>query len=128
MLYNPCNAAGFRLLLALAVLLVTWQALTSSPAVPPSLGDKALHALVFVGLAFLTDSGWPHRLFDWRQLGWLTLYGALLEALQYLVPGRTASLADLAADVAGLVVYWLVLGPLLRRWFGAEPTSPTPQP
>jgi VanZ family protein len=125
---SPCNAAGLRLVLALALLLVAWQAVTPAPLGPPGLNDKLLHVLVFVALAFLADGGWPERPFGLRPFFWLLLYGAALEGAQYLAPGRTASLDDLGADAAGLLVYWLALGPLLRRWFGSGVRSETPQP
>ena len=128
MLFSPCNAAGLRLLLALALLLIGWQAVTPSPLGPPGVNDKLLHALVFVGLAFLAEGGWPERPFGWRSFAWLALYGGVLEVAQYFAPGRDASLADLGADVAGLLVYSFVLGPWLRRRFGAAVRSGTPQP
>jgi VanZ family protein len=119
LLYSRCNAAGFRLLLALALLLGTWQALTPAPLAPAAVDDKLLHAAGFLLLALLTDIAWPEHGFGWRAFGALALYGALIEGLQALSATRSAELGDWLADLAGLLVFALLLGPALRRRFGA---------
>ncbi|MFM1891434.1 MAG: hypothetical protein RLZ44_511 [Pseudomonadota bacterium] len=126
MLYSRCNAAGFRLLLGLALLLGTWQALTPAPLAPSSIDDKLLHAVVFVVLAFLTDIAWPDHDFGWRAFLGLALYGALIEGLQALTATRSAELGDWLADLAGLLAFALLLGPALRRRFGRAPTDGRP--
>jgi VanZ family protein len=114
MLYSRCNAAGFRLILGLALMVVTWFAL--SPAPPgPAVNDKLAHAATFLALAFIVDVAWPERRFGWRDGLTLAAYGGLLELAQYLVVARTPSLGDFAADTGGILGYALVLGPLLRR-------------
>jgi VanZ family protein len=63
-----------------------------------------LAAAVLLSLGFL-GTGAAHRATDSvRALtigGLLASYGAALEALQYFVPGRTPSIADLGANIAG---------------------------
>jgi VanZ family protein len=113
---SRCNSAGFRLMLGIALLLITWQSLVPNP-VPAAevIGDKVLHALGFLLLGFLADAGWPNRPFDWRKFAPLGIYGLGIEGLQALVPGRVASLGDLLADAAGLVVYGLIAWVIGRR-------------
>lgn len=113
---SRCNSAGFRLILGLALLLISWQSLTPDP-VPAAevISDKLLHVLAFVVLGFLADAGWPDRPFDWRKYAPLALYGVLIEGTQSLIPGRQASLADLAADAVGLTVYGTIAWIIARR-------------
>jgi VanZ family protein len=62
--------------------------------------DKLIHFIVFGGMAFFiwlaTGGRWP--LIVWAVV---VLVGALDETQQIYTPGRTASLADFAADGAG---------------------------
>ncbi len=117
MLYSRCNAIGFRLLLGLALLLIAWQSLTPAPLPDGGLNDKLLHGLAFLGLAFLVDGSWPRAPFGRSQFLWLAGYGAAIEGLQWLGGARTLSLGDWLADLAGLLLYLLLLGPWLRRRF-----------
>ena len=103
-------------MLALAVLIMTWQSLTPAPLGADSVNDKLAHFLAFVVLAFLADAGWEDGQFGPAPMALLAGYGALIEILQSFVAGRTASLADLGADILGLLVYWLLLSPLIRRF------------
>jgi len=86
------------------------------------LPDKALHFAVYSVLGatlahgrFHAAPGVPHA--GMVALG--TLYGATDEWHQAYVPGRTPSVGDWAADVAGVAVgytiAWLVASVLLRR-------------
>ncbi len=104
----------FRLGLTLALLLVTWLALTSSSPAMPGQSDKLGHLLAFLALAFLTDFAFPQRGFDAGKFLPLLGYGLGLELLQSTLPHRFGSAADLLADAAGLALYALLL-PLLRR-------------
>ncbi len=113
---SPCDRTGARLLLALALVVVAWLML--SPAVGRGgipINDKLAHLLVFAGLALLTHASWPDRDFDWLLALPLLAYGATLEGLQYFVPGRFFSWADILADAAGLLLYGLLLPRLLPR-------------
>jgi VanZ family protein len=103
-------------MLALALLLITWQSLVPNPVPAAELaGDKPLHALAFVLLGFLADAGWPERPFDWRKFVPLGFYGLAIEGIQAFVPGRVASVGDLLADAAGLLVYGLIAWLIGRR-------------
>ena len=77
-----------------------WAALADS-ADPAAHTDKILHFGLFLLLGALAARGWPHP--RGRVVAWLGLFllGCLTEWLQQFVPGRGASVFDLAADVAG---------------------------
>lgn len=112
---SPCNRAGFRLVLILALLVITWLTLTPSPgALTQSINDKLAHTLAFLVLAFLSHGSWPDQNFDWRFIVPLMAYGLLLELLQHFIPNRFFSLLDLIADWGGVLLY-LALIPLVSR-------------
>ena len=86
-------------------------------------GDKAAHAIMYGGLALLV----ARALADvprWRTtmatLALVALIAAGDEAHQQFIPGRTASLHDWFADVAGAGIALLVSGAVLGR---REPAS-----
>lgn len=113
---SPCNQAGARLMLALALMIITWMALTPSPGVlQQSVNDKLGHTLAFLLLALLAHASWSHRHFDWRLALPLLGYGVAIECIQYFVPNRFFSLLDILADAGGIGLYWLLL-PLLAHW------------
>ena len=115
-LFTTQHSTAFRLLLAAAVILFTWQTLTPHPVpLPIHNGDKLAHAGAFFALAFLVDGAWPNRPLGWRMLLLLTVYGGAIELAQHYVPNRDTSALDLAADVAGLLLYAGPVGPWLRR-------------
>jgi len=114
---SRCNSVGFRLMLGLALVIITALALMPDPQpVDSELPiDKITHLAAFLVLAWLTDGGWPqHGFVAWK---WVPLlaYGLAIELVQITVPGRFFDLADLAADGAGLAVYGLAVLPMLRR-------------
>lgn len=111
---SPCNAVGARLLLLLSLLIITSMALTPAPGeIQQSVNDKLGHALAFLLLAFLVHASWPEFKFRWRQLIPLLSYGVALECAQYFIPNRYFSLLDMAADLAGIILYVLLI-PLIR--------------
>ena len=110
------DRAGSRLLLGLALALVTWLALTPQPVEmsPGLLLDKWSHLLAFLVLAFLTDASWPDRPFGLGKWGLLAGYGVALELVQMHIPNRLFDVADIVANLAGIGLYALVLVRLLR--------------
>ncbi len=113
---SPCNRAGARLLLALALFVATWLMLApggEGPGLP--INDKVAHLLTFAVLALLTHASWPERDFDGRLGLPLLAYGIAIECIQYFVPGRFFSVADILADGAGILLYALLLPRLLPR-------------
>ena len=88
---SPCNAAGARLALGLALLVITGMALTPTPGeVQLSVNDKLGHAMAFLLLGFLSHASWPEIKFGWRQVSALIGYGLTLEFIQYLFPTDTS--------------------------------------
>lgn len=79
-------------------------------------GDKLNHAFAYIVLMLyfgqLVGGGWRRRLLV---VSALLGYGILIECLQALLPPRTAELADLAANLTGMAIGWLLLGSALGR-------------
>ncbi len=99
-----------RWLIAGLVLLVSVLAFALVPALwlwPGGPGgfwhmpDKWLHGMTFLLLA-LWFSGQYARHAYWKLASGLLIFGALIEACQYLVPYRSAQFGDMLADVAGI--------------------------
>ena len=119
MAISRCNSVGARLLLGLALMIVTYMMLTPQPPEPEILAfagaDKLVHFLSFLGLAFLADAGWAEHGFDARKYLPLLVYAATVEALQHFVPGRQLDAWDLLANASGIMLYGLAVLPALRR-------------
>jgi VanZ family protein len=65
--------------------------------------DKLRHLAAFCVLAWVAVQGWGHgRAAGWRIGTALLAFGVFIELVQAQVPGRHASLADVAADAAGI--------------------------
>lgn len=116
---SRCNTAGVRLLLGLALIVITWLALTPQPvAMQPGLHiDKWSHLAAFLVLALLTDLSWPERRFDLGKWLPLAAYGVILELVQMQIPNRMFDPADVIADLLGLALYAL-LGTRVLRLLG----------
>lgn len=103
--------APWARLMAYAGLLFALSSLPSVPLEPAwPQGDKLLHLLAYIPLGWLAHGAfaglrqlgrrpWRLRL---AALGAAALYAASDEWHQALVPGRTADLADWAADLLGI--------------------------
>lgn len=112
---SRCNTIGFRLLLALSIIIITWMAITPIPeGLQSSVNDKVGHLLAFLYLSFMTHASWSKDTFSWRLRLPLIGYGIFLEVAQYFVPERQFSVADIVADAAGVYLYLLLL-PLVVR-------------
>ena len=110
------NRSYVRLLFGAVLGLLTYMSLHPSPPdMPDGLQlDKWAHLSAYFVLAYLIDASFPRREFGYPKWAFLLVYGLLIEALQTLVPGRTFSLVDLLANMAGVGVYVL----LIRRKLG----------
>ena len=102
--------------LALALAIVRWS-LAPQPPVPESLiPDKVGHALAYFTLA-LVGSGIavPERL--WLTMLRCFLIGGALEIAQALfTEHRSAEWGDLLADLAGILVAWLITAQGRAGW------------
>lgn len=94
-----------RAAFVLAVLVVIVGSLTPAAEMPEiAVSDKIQHFAAYAGLAFLALVGWPRQgPFGWPVMS-VVVAGPTIEVLQHLVPGRSASVGDAAADIAGVVI------------------------
>lgn len=76
--------------------------------------DKVLHAGALFGFALLLDLATTRSFWRW-QVPVLVFYGGLIEILQSLTPWRSFSVGDFAADVLGILLYWLLWRLALRK-------------
>ena len=77
---------------------------------PPdvNLNDKVIHAVVFFGFALLVDLASSRKPFWlWKGLP-LLAYGIGIEVVQYFAPFRSFSVADMVADFAGILIYFIL--------------------
>lgn len=75
--------------------------------------DKANHVLAFAVLTFLGRMAFPARRL--LLLSGLLAYGVLIENLQLMSGYRFGEYQDLAADVVGMLMGYLLASPLLRQ-------------
>ena len=106
----------WRLALVLLLGVVCWFAFKPSM---PSVGwahlDKLQHIAAFTTLSLVASLGWaPREGLAGRVGAGLMAYGLFIEAVQTQLPSRSGSLADWAADAAG-IAFGLLLVRLLRR-------------
>jgi len=104
-------------LLVAVIIALGWPDLRLPAA--PLAGDRAdlwLHGLGFLALGTLAGLGWPSR--RGRLFLVLALLALALEGLQVVVPGRSVSASDAAANLVGLTVAFGLPGRGYRgqRW------------
>lgn len=93
-----------RLAFLLCLLSVLVLALMPTSPMPASWWDKMNHVVAFTVLAVLGCWSYPGR--SAKVLIGLLAYGGLIEVLQGLTATRSAEMADLVANGAGLVLGW----------------------
>lgn len=100
-----------RILFLTAIVLITDLALQPGIEMPTRLfgSDKVEHVAAFLTLTLLARMGWPRR--SGMLIGLiLFLYGVGIEYLQSTSAiGRTASVADIVADLVGILLGLLFL-------------------
>ena len=110
-------AAALALLAGLAG--VAWLSLMAGGGTPPAIPvsgwwtprtpdhpwDKLAHAVVYAGfMVLVTLLAPPRRRWQWGGGAALFLFGVMIEGMQGSIPGRTASVADALANLAGIIV------------------------
>jgi len=86
-----------------------------------NLNDKVIHAFVFFSFSVLMDLATArHPFWLWKGLP-LLAYGAFIEVLQYFSPDRSFSLFDLAADLFGILLYFILKEALI--WLDSQQTN-----
>jgi len=83
---------------------------------PFRIWDKLNHFAAFVTLSWLLLLA--YRPATWITIGSLTLYGAIIEGIQYFLPWRSADWTDLATDAlaaaTGVLLWRLLMRGALR--------------
>jgi hypothetical protein len=106
----------FRLLFIIVLCTICILAFGKPSADIPQFGyDKLNHFIAFVTLALLFDYSFPNRAI----MLFITLlgFGIFIEFIQGMIPGRTTSHWDIAADLIGISSY-LILQPLRAKIHG----------
>lgn len=65
--------------------------------------DKVNHVLAFGFLTLMVNISYP-QLSTFKKLFCLLTYGVALELIQFFLPWRSCSMADIVADVIGIVI------------------------
>jgi VanZ family protein len=94
----------WRVLLVLLVVVVSYLAIVPAPPREIDTGwDKLNHVMAFTALALSGRFAFPGPLGRWASLVLgLLAFGALIEVVQYFIPGRDSEWNDLAADTIGI--------------------------
>lgn len=106
--------------LVLALLALLWVGLGADP-IPKSFPheDKLYHFVGFFVLALTLRLAFPRLALVWfLALGLGT--AVAIEAVQFFMESRDASLGDMIANVAGIVMGWLASRWIRGRWRGVE--------
>lgn len=108
-----CLLAPADAVLAAKVWAASWLPMAAAldAADATAWSDKLVHASLFALLGGLAARSWLQPGQRWRVAVALLLLGALTEALQSVIPGRSASLGDWLADAAGLALGWMLWQP-----------------
>lgn len=107
------------------VLFTFWQATSPKPVeISTEVNDKVLHVLAFFILSVWGCFAWLKKPQRMQVVGFLVVFGALIEIAQHFVPGRFASFFDFVGDVFGIgvgyvFIVWLVptVLPSLYQYF-----------
>ncbi len=114
MKHNSAVTWGWRLLFLAALINITWQSLKPGTGlIGPPYTDKILHFFAYLtlsGIALLSRFSLKNS----ALLAIILTFSILMEILQGLMNmGRTASLADIAANLGGILTAW-------GLWCGAK--------
>lgn len=111
--------AHCQIIFVISLLFFSWgffkQGLDSGIEIPHF--DKFMHFAIFGWLALFLDKGFAKSL--GVSVAVLFVYGAAVEFIQGQWAGREASLADLVADMVGVLVYFTIGKAVLNRHFGS---------
>ncbi|HUJ00397.1 MAG TPA: VanZ family protein [Usitatibacter sp.] len=105
---TACRALAFAAVAAIAFQLLVLPEPAFAERIVEATWDKAVHAVVFGGVAFLLWAGFAGR-GAVLVCALVILLGALDETRQMFVPGRDPDLHDLYADGLGAVAVLLFL-------------------
>ena len=89
----------------LALLVIILCVIPAPKIVEVSNVDKVEHALAFAARAFVFLRAYRHQVI-WVITGCVA-FGVGIELVQYFIPWRSAELADLVADIVGVLLGWM---------------------
>lgn len=105
----------FRLIFVVYVLAVSWLSLSRPSGITDiSSWDKWAHAGAYLVFAVLCGLSTRQRWKFWLAMLTCAIYGLAIEYLQSLTSYRMASALDLAANISGLILGYLLLLTLNR--------------
>ncbi|MEJ6001971.1 VanZ family protein [Paucibacter soli] len=114
-LFSPRYKYRWRALLALLLLVISWLAFSPKPPVGIDTGwDKLNHLLAFATLAVVSALSLAGARRERKVVLGLLAYGIFIELVQTQVPGRSAEVADVLADMVGVALGLLLLAGLER--------------
>jgi VanZ family protein len=117
------SRAVARFALFAGILLVCLIAFNPHTRSLPSTGwDKLNHLLAFTSLGLA--AWWAYPTARWQGLCALLAFGVLIELVQAGIPGHTAEVADVLADLLGLATAVLAARLMGRKAAGAGSTGP----
>jgi len=85
---------------------------------PENLNDKIQHGTVFFILAMLLNRSSDTKKHRIRNIIVLSIFGIVIELIQYYVPNRTPSVYDALADIVGILLFQFLYTVYLH--FGRE--------
>jgi VanZ family protein len=81
--------------------------------------DKTVHAAIYVALVLYWHRRFPQKIY---LVAFLTLFGFMIETLQHFTPSRTFSLADILANMVGIMA-GIILVRVYDRHFSRKKES-----
>ncbi|MDW3094409.1 MAG: VanZ family protein [Gammaproteobacteria bacterium] len=105
----------FRIVFASMILLSMLLSLSSSGhGVPVIWNDKLIHCISYFLLIMMFDFSWESSKQLLIKSVLILVYSGLIEYAQGFVPGRDTSLADIAANAIGVLLF-IICVPVLKR-------------
>ena len=115
------SRSQFKVVFFTTLIFILYKALTPSSGTPFFFffnADKILHTSAFFVLSFLLNRSSSDITKRIRNMLSLLAFGILIEILQYFTGYREASIADIIADLVGILLFQLTYSFLtfLREW------------
>lgn len=105
-MFKRINHKTYQKLLAFAMITTMVITFSVTSAIPGAavVNDKVGHVLIFFILTFLCQHSFQHH-YGFLVLVGLSLFGLVIEMVQYYLPWRSFSWLDWIADLGGIVAY-----------------------
>jgi VanZ family protein len=93
------------LFLITSFIILLLATIPKTPLVDYVYADKIQHAFAFFTLSLLLNRASCTMGARFRNMGSLLLFGIFIEIVQRYTPGRTSSVYDVLADLAGIILF-----------------------